>query len=64
MIIELDGIIHKFQKNKDKKREEELKNLGYAILRFDNEEILNELFNVERTLKSFVDEFEERMNNK
>jgi very-short-patch-repair endonuclease len=37
----LDGRIHQYQKNKDEKREEELKDLGYSILRFHNKEILN-----------------------
>ena len=59
LIIELDGEIHIFQNGKDKKRETKLLELGYSILRFRNEEILNELFNVERTLESFIDEFEE-----
>jgi len=60
LIIEVDGEIHKFQKGKDKKREEDLKELGYSVIRFHNEEILNELFNVQRTLESFIDEFEEK----
>ena len=58
LIIELDGEIHRFQKSKDKKREEEIKGLGYSIMRFDNEDILNGLPNVVRTLENFVDEFE------
>ena len=58
LIIEVDGEIHKFQKGKDKKREEEIKELGYSVIRFQNEEILYELFNVQRTLESFIDEFE------
>ena len=58
LIIEVDGEIHKFQKGKDKKREEEIKKLGYSVIRFQNEEILHELINVQRTLESFIDEFE------
>ena len=60
LIIEIDGEIHRFQKSKDKKRENNLKELGYSILRFDNEDILNALFDVERTLNLFIDEFEEK----
>ena len=60
LVIEVDGEIHKFQKRKDKQREEEIKELGYSVIRFQNEEILYELFNVERTLKSFIDKFEEK----
>lgn len=63
LIIEIDGKIHKFQKSKDKKREEELLRLGYSIIRFENEEVLYELFNVERTLENFIDEFEKKNGN-
>lgn len=62
LIIEIDGEIHKFQKSKDKKREMELIKLGYSVIRFQNEAVLNELFNIQRTLENFVDEFEK--NNK
>jgi very-short-patch-repair endonuclease len=41
LIIELDGKIHLQQLEYDKLREEELITLGYNILRFKNEEILN-----------------------
>jgi very-short-patch-repair endonuclease len=63
LIIEIDGKIHKFQKSKDKKREEELLRLGFSIIRFNNEEVLNELFNVERTLENFIDELEKENSN-
>jgi len=63
LIIELDGEIHKFQKSKDKKREEELKQLGFSVIRFDNEDILNAIANVKRTLENFIDEFEKENSN-
>jgi len=59
LIIELDGAIHRFQKKKDKQRENELKELGYSIIRFANEEILHDLIHVEKALEGFIDEFEE-----
>jgi len=62
LIIEVDGEIHKYQKKKDKQREEKLKELGYSVIRFKNEEILYELFNVERILNDFVDKFEDLTN--
>jgi len=64
LIVEVDGEIHRFRKSRDKKREEELVKLGFSIIRFQNEEILNELFHVERTLENFIDEFEEINNRK
>jgi len=60
LIIELDGIIHQFQKKKDKQRENELKKLGYSVIRFENEEILNDLIHVEKVLEGFIDDFEEK----
>lgn len=52
LVIELDGEIHKFQKSNDKKRDDELEGYGYSIIRFDNEDILNGLPNVIRTLEN------------
>lgn len=56
--IEVDGEIHRFQKQKDRKREDQIKNLGFTVIRFSNEEILYDFINVIRTLENFVDEFE------
>jgi len=41
LIIELDGYIHgeKANKEKDKKRENYLKNKGYSIIRYRNEQV-------------------------
>lgn len=52
LVIELDGEIHKFQKSDDKKRDDEIEGYGYSIIRFDNEDILNGLPNVIRTLEN------------
>ena len=40
LIIEVDGPIHENQKEYDYIREKHLKDLGYIILRFTNEEVL------------------------
>ena len=39
LIIELDGIIHKYKLKKDKERTEILNSLGLNILRFSNSEV-------------------------
>ena len=39
LIIELDGPIHNFQKEKDYKRDEILKSMGLKALRFKNNEL-------------------------
>jgi len=43
LVIEADGPIHLFKKEYDKNRDEVLAGLGLTILRFTNDEILNEL---------------------
>jgi very-short-patch-repair endonuclease len=43
LIIELDGVIHKYRLKKDKEREEILNYLGLKIIRFRNDEVLNNL---------------------
>ena len=58
LIIEVDGEIHKFIIGKDKERENDLRKLGYSIIRFTNDEIQFEFINVLRTLEDFIDEFE------
>ena len=43
IVIELDGGQHVVQENEDKKRDELLKNSGFTILRFWNNEVLENL---------------------
>ncbi|MFH0769859.1 MAG: endonuclease domain-containing protein [Candidatus Peregrinibacteria bacterium] len=43
LIIELDGGVHAKQKSYDREREEELRCLGYRILRFSNDQVLRAL---------------------
>jgi len=46
-IIEIDGGIHILQKERDKARENILKEIGYSVLRFTNDEVIN---NIEKVL--------------
>lgn len=57
LVVEIDGEIHKFQRSKDKKREAEIKEMGYSIKRINNADILNALTLVRRTLEEFIDNF-------
>ncbi len=54
LVIEADGPIHLFKKEYDKNRDEVLKNLGLTILRFDNEDILNDLPSVLKKIKDHL----------
>lgn len=63
LTIELDGTIHRFQKNKDKKREDNLREMGYHIIRFHNEEILKSIYNVKISLELYIQDLEKIKNN-
>jgi very-short-patch-repair endonuclease len=43
LVIEVDGDIHTQQKAYDEARTEQLQSFGYRVLRFTNEEVLNDL---------------------
>ena len=53
--IELDGDIHKFQKEYDKYRDNILKEMGISVLRFDNSE-LNDLSTFIQKLSVTIEE--------
>ncbi|HTD40958.1 MAG TPA: endonuclease domain-containing protein [Mucilaginibacter sp.] len=46
LVIEADGPIHLFKMEYDKNRDEVLSGLGLTVLRFTNDEILNDIYNV------------------
>jgi len=46
LVIEADGPVHLFKKNYDKNRDEVLRGLGLTILRFENEQIVNDMASV------------------
>ena len=50
LVIEVDGDIHNDQKQHDCEREEDLRKKGYRILRFTNEQVLNNLSDVLSTI--------------
>ncbi len=54
LVIEVDGKIHEFQKERDSRREEILMGAGLHILRFKNEEIGNDVFRVLREIEAYL----------
>jgi very-short-patch-repair endonuclease len=59
LMIEIDGLTHQFEEvsENDILREEELEALGFAVIRFDDDEVLNDIDNVKRTLISFIETY-------
>jgi len=57
LIIEVDGLSHQFEdvaKN-DKTRERDLQAMGFTVIRFNDEEVLHNMENVERTLIHYIE---------
>ncbi|BDS13872.1 endonuclease domain-containing protein [Aureispira anguillae] len=55
LIIEVDGKIHKYQKEQDAKRQQRLESCGFRVLRFRNEEVLNGIEEVRKTLEGWIE---------
>ncbi len=55
IIIEVDGEIHKKQRATDGIREEVLKEKGYKVIRFKNEEIIKDIENVLNKIREFTE---------
>lgn len=53
LVIELDGSIHRQQVDYDRLREEKLVQMGFRLVRFSNEEVLEDWQGVEEKLIEF-----------
>jgi len=62
LVIEVDGYSHwsREAKEKDKKRECDLRLSGFAILRFTDEEVLNNIVQVEQKISNWIEEKEKQ----
>lgn len=54
LIIELDGKYHKYKLKEDEKRTEILNHLGLNVIRFSNDEIINNLDGVLMKVKKYL----------
>lgn len=56
LIIEVDGYTHQFEEvaTNDQLRENELKEMGYFIIRFEDSEVLSDINNVVRTIENWI----------
>src|SRR5699024_7983474 len=58
LIIEVDGYTHENERKwyKDLDRQKELEEKGFTVLRFTDEEVMNDLKNVERTINRWIED--------
>lgn len=54
LVVEIDGKIHLEQKELDFIREQNLKKLGFKVIRFTNEEVLDNWQNVKQKLEAVL----------
>ena len=54
LVIELDGRIHDYQVEYDNGRSFEIEELGYTVIRFKNEEVLEDWNKVEKILMKII----------
>ncbi len=56
LVIEIDGRIHHYTKERDKQRTEIINSMGIRVIRFKNDEVLNDLSGTVEKLKRIFNE--------
>ena len=64
LVIELDGSQHLEQENYDLERTEHLEVLGYKVIRFWNDQVLNDINGVIRAIEFALEELEHERKRK
>jgi very-short-patch-repair endonuclease len=62
LVIEVDGFTHQLEETyiKDKKKDEDLKNAGFTVLRFSDNEVLQSLPFVIKAIEIAIEELEKK----
>ena len=62
LVIEPDGYTHTFEEvvDKDKLKQEKLKELGISVLRFRDEDVMKNMDGVLNVIRHFIDDFKEK----
>jgi very-short-patch-repair endonuclease len=54
LVVEVDGDIHDLQQDEDARREKVLTDMGLRIIRFRNEDVIQDLSGVVRAIRSLI----------
>ncbi|MDX5348595.1 MAG: endonuclease domain-containing protein [Hymenobacteraceae bacterium] len=54
LIIEVDGYSHNLKTEEDYKRDAELTEAGFTVLRFSDDEVMKDLSNVQRVIENWI----------
>ena len=65
LVIEIDGYSHEFLEvyENDRVKDKRFEELGLSVLRFSDDQVLNDMENVLRELEEYVINFEKRTPN-
>jgi very-short-patch-repair endonuclease len=56
LVIELDGFTHRFEEvaQRDVKKENKLSELGITVLRFSDDQVINDIYNVLKVIENYI----------
>ena len=58
-MIEVDGITHQYKQQEDVEKDLALNKMGYKVLRFEDNDVLNHIEIVAREIENYIDQFEQ-----
>ena len=59
LVIEVDGITHEYKQREDKEKDVYLTKMGYKVLRFEDDDVLNHMDVVATAIEDYIDQFED-----
>ena len=61
LVIELDGFTHRFEEvtQRDVKKENKLSEFGITVLRFSDDQVINDIYNVLKVIENYIIGFNE-----
>ena len=59
LVIEVDGITHEYKQREDKEKDVCLTKMGYKVLRFEDDDVLNHMDVVAMAIEDYIDQFED-----
>ena len=59
LVIEVDGITHEHKQQEDFAKDLFLSEMGYKVLRFEDNDVLNHIDIVAQEIEDYIDQFEQ-----
>ena len=59
LVIEVDGITHEYKQQEDFEKDLVFNEMGYKVLRFEDNDVLNHIDIVAQEIENYIDQFEQ-----